>query len=134
VVHLDGAPPAAISLQVSPTGKQRVDAAVRAALQACLSGRVSRGCPPPAPSAQAAVVPGSVRGRLTGNATNGLTIFIAPGTAGLLRISGNVIVNGSFQRLDFDNQPVRKTGIVELAVSAQCYATAPSRLAWGAVS
>jgi hypothetical protein len=131
VVHLDGAPPGAIQLQVSPTGKQRVDAAVRGALQACLSGRVSRGCPLPAEST---VVPGSVRGRLTGNIADELTISIAPDAAGLLQISGNVIVNGSYQQLDFDNQPVRRTGPLELVIRARCYATAPSRLAWGAVS
>jgi hypothetical protein len=129
VVHLDGAQPAAIHSQVSPAGKQRVDAAVRAALQACLSGRVSRGCPLPAEST---VVPGSVRGRLTGNIADELTISIAPDAAGLLQISGNVIVNGSYQQLDFDNQPVRRTGPLKLVIRAQCYATAPSRLAWGA--
>lgn len=129
VVHLDGAVPQTLEPHVSPVGRQRVSDAVRAAVQACLSGRISSSCPAPV---QATVVPGSVRGRLAGDIARELTIDLDPGAAGLLDISGNVTVNGTYRRLDFDNQPVRKTGTLELAIRAKCYASVPSRLAWGA--
>jgi hypothetical protein len=127
VVHLDGPPPSPIQPNVSRRGQQRVDAAVRAAVQACVSGRASRSCPPPALNAQSPVVPGSVRGRVTGD---DLRISIAPGPAGLLKVTGNVIVKGSYQHLNFSNQPVPGTGNVELTISAQCYATDPGKIAW----
>lgn len=126
VVHLDGPPLPPIQPDVSRVGKQRVEAAVRAAVQACVSGRASRSCPRPA-SAQSPVVPGSVRGRVTGD---NLTVSIAPGPAGLLQVNGNVIVKGSYQHLNFSNQPVPGTGNVELTISAQCYATDPGKIAW----
>lgn len=129
VVHLDGAASQTLQPQVSAAGRRQVGNAVRAALQACLSGKVSSDCPPPA---QSTAVPGSVRGRLAGDVAREVSIDVDPGAAGLLDISGNVIVNGSYQELDFQNQPVHRTGTLELAVRAKCYASAPSRLAWGA--
>jgi hypothetical protein len=126
VVHLDGAAvPQKIQPVVSPAGKQRVDAAARAAVQACVSGKTSHGCPRPA---RQGVVPGSVRGRVVGNVD--LQIAAAPGARGLLKITGPVKVEGSYQQLDFNNQPVRRTGSITLMVSAQCYATSPAKIAW----
>jgi len=46
-------------------------------------------------------------------------------------ISGSVVVKGTYQRLDFDNQPVRRTEPIELEISAVCNATDPSKIVWG---
>jgi hypothetical protein len=128
VVHLNGGVPRDIQARPSPTGQRQVSDAVRAAVQACLSGKTSGGCPPPADQR---VVPGSVRGRITGNVEKQLTPSIAPGSrSGLLQIFGTLTVEGSYQQLDFDNQPVRKTGSVKLNISAQCNATNPAKLVW----
>ncbi|HEY3090587.1 MAG TPA: hypothetical protein VGJ59_21260 [Jatrophihabitantaceae bacterium] len=128
VVHLDGSGEHEIQAVPSPAGTQRVDAAVLAAVQACLGGRTSRGCPPPVDQT---IVPGSVRGRVTGNVEK-LTKSVAPGRAGLLRISGTLTVAGTYQQLDFNNQPVRRTRTLELRIDARCYATDPAKIVWGA--
>jgi hypothetical protein len=128
VIHLDGGIPPEIELHITPIGRQRVSDGVRAALRACLTGRTSRGCPRPADET---IVPGSLRGRITGGLDNDLRITVA-GAAGLLSISGNVLVNGTYQKLDFNNQPVRKASIVELTIDAHCYATNPAKIVWRA--
>jgi hypothetical protein len=131
VVHLDLAGAQVIEQKLAPqvslAGKQQVGEAVRAAVQACLSGGTSRGCPQPA---DPTVVPGSIRGRITGNLDTDRPITVASDAAGLLVISGNVVVNGTYQRLDFDNQPVRRTGTLKLMIHAQCYATDPAKIVW----
>jgi hypothetical protein len=129
VIHLDGGVPPGIQLHVTQIGRQRVSDAVRTALRACLGSRTSRGCPSPADQT---VVPGSIRGRITGDLDNDLPITVGASAAGLLSISGNVVVDGTYQKLDFDNLPVRKTGTVELTISAWCYATDPAKIVWGA--
>jgi hypothetical protein len=130
VVHMNGGVGQVIEQRLVPevslAGQHRVSDAVRAAVQACVSGRASGGCPRP-PSR---VVPGSVRGSVTGNVEKPLPMTVA-GSAGLLKISGHVTVRGSYQQLDFDNQPVRRTEPLKLEINAQCYATDPTRIAWG---
>jgi hypothetical protein len=131
VVHLNGGTVPPIRPQVSPVGQQRVSDAVRAVVQACVSGRTSGYCPPPA---DPTVVPGSVRGRIAANLDTELPISVAPGPAGVLVISGNVAVDGSYRQLDFNNQPVLRTGNVELQINARCNATNPAKLVWVATS
>lgn len=127
VVHLNGAGPRPIEPGVSRAGERRVSAAVRAAVQACLTGETKSDCPRPA---QPRVVPGTVQGRVSGNVN--VPVTVAPGPAGLLIISGTVSVNGSYQQLDFNNQPVRRTGTLNLAIHAECYATDPAKIVWTA--
>jgi hypothetical protein len=127
VVHLDGAVLQPIQPQVSRVGQQRVNDAVRAAVQACLNGRASSNCPRPA---QSGVVPGTVRGRVTGNVA--VPASVARGAAGLLVITGSVSVDGTYQQLDFNNQQVRRTGAVDLTINAECYATDPAKIVWEA--
>ena len=131
IVHLTGGTLPPIQPQLSAAGQKRVSDAVRAVVQACLSGRASGYCPPPADQT---VVPRSVRGRITGNLDKELPITFAPGPAGVLVISGEVAVNGSFRQLDFNNQSVLKTGNVALQIQAQCNATNPAKMVWGATS
>ena len=126
VVHLEGDGGQELAARLSPTGDRRVADAVRAAVQACLNGRRSQGCPQPA---AARIVPGTVRGRVTGNLEPDAATTVA-GAAALLTISGTVTANGSYQVLDFDNQPLRRTDSLKLRIHAQCYATDPTKIAW----
>lgn len=129
VVHLNGAAPAPLQLDVSPAGKQAAARAVSAAVSRCLTAQADLACP--AADDPITVVPGSVRGAVdTAHLTDHLNIQLGSDADGLVQITGTVDVNGSFQELDFNNQPVRKTGTVQLGVNATCYATSPGKIVW----
>jgi hypothetical protein len=130
VVHLNGAVPPPIQPAVSPAGKRAVGQAVADAIRACLNARNPGPCPMPADSQ---AVPGSVRGAVTGDLANQLSIDLQPGAAGLLHVTGTVDVSGSYQRLDFNNLPQHKTGMVRLSIDASCYVNQPNRIVWGEV-
>jgi hypothetical protein len=122
VVHLSGgSPPPPLQPKVSAAGKQAVAQGVAAAVTKCLDGNRDMSCPTAHDPIN--VVPGSVRG-------NDLNIEMAAGPDGLIQITGGVDVKGSFEKLDFDNQPVRKNGNVRLGINASCYATTPAKIAW----
>jgi len=127
VVHLNGAVPHTITPRVSRPGKQAVGAAVAAAVSGCIGGRASGPCPPPDDQR---VVPGSVRGTVTGDVADQMRVSVESDASGRLRVIGTVDVKGSYQRLDFDNLPVHKTGPVELSIYALCDATDPSKIVW----
>jgi hypothetical protein len=129
VVHLNGASPKPLEPRVSSAGTNAVAKAVAAAVNECLRNRADTSCP--TADDPITVVPGSVRGTVdAAGVAEHLKIQLDPNPNGLLRITGTVKVNGSFQILDFDNQPVHKTGPVQLAVSASCYASDPSNIVW----
>lgn len=130
VAHLNGGAPKSIQPKVSSAGEQAIDRAVAAAITRCISGKPSGGCP--SPDNPAGVVPGSVRGVVTGDLADHLNIQLVPDANGLVQISGVVNVKGTYQQLDFDNQPQRKSGTAQLNISAQCYVTDPGRLVWEA--
>ncbi len=127
VVHLHGFVPRIIEPEVSDQGERAVTVAVGAAVQACLDAKARASCP--APSDERAI-PGTVRGTLPADVGAKLDITVGPGPDGLLIVHGTVDVHGSYQRLDFNNLPVDKSGTVHLVIHAQCYATDPSKLVW----
>jgi hypothetical protein len=129
VVHLNGTLTTSIRPAVSPAGSQAIIRAIAADVSTCVSGTTSAACL--APDDPPGVVPGSVRGTIEGGLSD-LRIDVEPGANGLLQIDGTVDVNGTYQQLDFNNQPVRKTGPVQLEIKAQCYATSPDKLIWDA--
>jgi len=131
VVHLNGAVPNIVTPRVSPTGKEVIGSAVGAAVRSCLTADAPGPCPVPADSR---VVPGSVRGTVTGDLASQLSISIQPDANGLLAVTGVIDVKGTYQRLDFNNQPVTKTGPVELMINARCYASNPGQLVWESTS
>jgi len=129
VVHLNGASPQPLEPTVSEAGTQAVAEAVAAAVNQCLRSRADMSCP--TADDPITVVPGSVRGTVDAAAVaDHLKIELDPNANGLLKITGPVAVKGSYQVLDFDNQPVHKTGTVKLAVSAECYASNPGNIVW----
>jgi hypothetical protein len=130
VVHLSGgSPPPPLQPKVSAAGKQAVAQGVAAAVTKCLDGNRDMSCPTAHDPIN--VVPGSVRGTVdVAHVGNDLNIEMAAGPDGLIQITGGVDVKGSFEKLDFDNQPVRKNGNVRLGINASCYATTPAKIAW----
>lgn len=128
VVHLNGAAPPPLRPDVSPAGKRTVEQAVANAVRACLNAQTSGPCPAPAdPQA----IPGSVRGSVTGDLANQLSVEVEPNADGLLHVTGTLDVTGSYQQLDFNNLPERKTGTVQLTIDAHCYVNQPDRIVWG---
>ena len=131
VVHLSGSVPTELRPEVSATGRRAVADAVAAGLRACLGSQGTATCPTPA---DPRAVPGSVRGTLTGNLVDDLTVAVDAGPDGLLEVTGSVEVRGSYQQLDFNNLPTAKAGIVSLSIRAHCYATTPAKLVWETTS
>ena len=131
VVHLNGAVPNIVAPKVSSTGQEVIGSAVGAAVRSCLTGNAAGPCPVPT---DPRVVPGSVRGAVTGDLADQLSISIQPDANGLLAVTGVVDVKGTYKRLDFNNQPVTKTGPVELMINARCYASNPGKLVWESTS
>jgi hypothetical protein len=131
VVHLDGFVPSNVEPELSEVGRQAVVAAVASAVQACLDAK--RVAPCPSPNDDRAI-PGSTRGKLPRDVGAKLDVTVADGPDGRIDVSGTVTVRGRYQRLDFDNLPVTRSGNIVLAVNAHCYATGPSKLAWDASS
>ena len=132
VVHLNGGAPPPLTPKVSAAGKQAVARAVAVAVSQCLKGRADMTCP--TADDPITVIPGSVRGTVdAAHLADRLTILLADGADGAngqLAVTGGVDVNGSFQELDFDNQPVRKTGTVQLGIAATCYVNNPAKIVW----
>jgi hypothetical protein len=140
VVHLNGSVPGAIGPSVSPAGKQAVGDAIAAAVSRCARGQAPGYC---RLLIDQRVVPGSLRGTID---HDDLRIAVEKNPKklpprlgalviyGLLHVTGTVTVTGSYQRLDFDNLPVRKSGTLKLSIDAHCYATDPTKVAWGSTA
>lgn len=121
------APGRSINVDVQASGAARRDATagVSAALKTCLTGRAGATCPQPSER----YVPGSLRGALP-SAPSKLAVTVDPGSTGILDVSGNVSVVGTYRRLTFANRPVTGRGRVTVYVHAAAYAVAPLRFVW----
>jgi hypothetical protein len=124
VVHLHGTVPSKLQPRVSPAGRQAVTAAIAAMVTSCARGPASPQCPPP-DDARVRLVPRSLHGKVS---SSHLEIAADPDKNGRLHVTGTVTVTGSYQELDFDNQPGRKSGPLKLTIDAQCYAKDPIKL------
>lgn len=127
VVHLTGSVPGDIQPTVSAEGIRAVGDGVAAAVRACISGRWTSSCPA---SEDPRIVPGTIRGHISSNAAPDISVSLAARGDGLIEIGGTVKVTGSYQKLDFNNRAVTRSGTLSLVIDAQCYATDPARLAW----
>lgn len=114
-----------IYVEVSAAGRSATTAAVRTKLRRCVTGPPDTTCPLP----DERYVPGSVHGTLKDD-LNDITVEVATDPVGTLRVDAQVMVSGSYQRLDFRNQRISGRGSVELNVHAAAYAVAPLSLRW----
>jgi hypothetical protein len=125
VVHLHGTVPSVLRPRVTPAGQRAVSAAIYDLVRSCARGPASLQCPSP-DDARVRLVPGSLRGTPS---NSDLTITVDKSNAnGRLSVTGTVTVTGNYQQLDFDNQPVRKSGLLKLTIDAHCYAKDPIKL------
>lgn len=124
-VRFGADPSTEVAVEVSDAGRRAARGAVRAAVQACLSGRGDRTCPQPSER----YVPGSLRGTAD-SAVPALSVRVDNSPAGVLDVSGKVAVTGTYRRLSFENRAVAGKGTFALPVRASAYAVAPLRIAW----
>jgi hypothetical protein len=121
-----------VTVQVSSSGRTEVLAALISALQSCLSGggKAQPSCPLPSDR----YVPGSLVGTLSPNptaATAAVNLSVNNDPSGVIEIdSADVSVRGRFTTLDFNNQPIAKTGTIILPVSALVSPTSPVSVQW----
>lgn len=129
-VPLSAGPETSLKVEITPAGHNAAEDALAAALTSCLSGDASAEPRCPVPSDRA--VPGSLRARVKAtDVRHAAEVSLEASARGLLTISGTIDVSGSYDALDFENQPVAKTGAVSLPLSATAYATAPITIDWG---
>ena len=116
-----------VYVEVSPAGKRAVLAEVQRVLTACLAGRGGAACPQP----DERYVPGSIRGSVVGSLAEQVDVSLDDGTAGVLVVKGDVVVEASgYRRLTFLNRAAGGHGRVVLALHARAYAVRPLKLVW----
>jgi hypothetical protein len=119
-----------LTVQVSAAGRGTVLAAVTSALRACLARGASADPTCPLPSDR--YVPGSLRGTFPASATARLTLGVSADPSGVIEIDNATIpVTGRSTVLDFNNQPVARSGRISLPVTATIYPTTPVTIVWG---
>jgi hypothetical protein len=117
-----------LQVQVSPAGRQAVQAALSSALDSCFAGSGNPASTCPLPSAR--YVPGSLKGTVGNVSTDRLSVRVGKGPAGMLSVSGTATFTGSYERLAYDNVPKSGSGSITLPLHASAYAVAPLRLWW----
>jgi len=131
VVRFSGGGLVVAEPQVTAAARGTVQAALRDALDACLAGKSKQQALCPQPSA-GRVVPGSLRGAISGNLSDDLTVGLDSADSGLLDITATARVTGSYQALDFNNFAVTKRGTVVLRLAVRALTSAPGSLSWSA--
>jgi hypothetical protein len=117
-----------LEVAISPAGRRAIDADVLTVLQACLTGRAGAAantCPEP----DERVIPGSVRGRITGPVRHE-NLVLSPGAEGGFEYFATVPTRVSYQRLDFRNVVQTHRGQELIAVHAVGYAVTPVQVQW----
>jgi hypothetical protein len=126
----DGTASTDLTVQVSPLGRSTVLAAVTAALQACVKGGASVDPTCPLPSDR--YVPGALHGSFPASATDHLSMGVSADPSGVIEIdNATVEVTGHYTVLDFNNQPVARSGRLALPITATIYPTTPVTIVWG---
>jgi hypothetical protein len=129
LVTLTSTGPVRVGAQLSDTGRKAVEAAVRTAFASCLVRAGTRSSTPcPLTPDEYRVVPGSLRGSLTG-----ASFTIAPSLQdvdGLVRTGGTFVVRGRYQTLDFDNIASSAKATVRMPFKVALYATALAVVRW----
>jgi hypothetical protein len=124
-------------VEASPAGITAARALVVAGLRACLAATSTDPfCPVPGNgsdtgSGSVRAVPGSLRGTVGADVANSLAVTVSPDPNGVLVVAGNISVNGQYLALNYTNiATVATNPSIAVALSAQCYASAPTALTW----
>jgi hypothetical protein len=128
-VKLVAQPQTQLSVQLTDAGSAAVRAAVESALRACLAGSASADPRCPLPASRA--IPGSLRAAVSSaGVRRAAVIQLAQSTSGVIAISGTIKLTGRYTALDFENQPVVKSGAASLPLTATTPATDPITIDW----
>jgi hypothetical protein len=125
-VGFDASAVTAVLPQPTRAGRNAMLAAVRTALRSCVASHADVTCPLP----DERYVPGSVRGSLATDVRHAGVGVDSQDRAGTLIFSGDAVVDGSYQELDFQNRAITHTGYVQLEINAAAYAVPPLHLYW----
>jgi hypothetical protein len=126
VVRFAGSSTGSITAVVSAAGARSITSAVTTLLTTCLTASPpAPDCPVPSGTGLRAV-PQSLHGAMVGAPT--ISISVAPQADGKLAIAGTAHVDGSYQRLDYQNKATTTTGAVDVAFTAHSYATDPLKI------
>ncbi|HEX3335368.1 MAG TPA: hypothetical protein VHS54_02840 [Jatrophihabitans sp.] len=115
-----------VYLDVTDRARSAMLAAVRAALNTCLTGARQYACPLP----DGRSVPGSVHGRVTGAMRTTRVYLDLQNPVGRIGFEASATITGRYRRLNFHNRPVSGPGHFSLDVSAAAYAVAPLTTTW----
>jgi hypothetical protein len=97
-----------LTATLSQSAQQSLGRALDAALRACLAGTShDPHCPQPTGTRP---IPGSLRGTELPDNINPPAMVLSIRTEGLVELSGQVSVRGSWRTWDFNNQPVAHSG------------------------
>jgi hypothetical protein len=128
-VRFSAAGPHNVAVSVTSQGKDAINKAVTAALNRCLAATATDPtCPMPSDDR---AVPGTLHGSIKGSLPMPSVQIIA-NPDGRVEITGTATVNGSYNRLNFDNMPQTRTGSTQVKLAAFCYLTSPTSIVWDA--
>jgi hypothetical protein len=119
-----------LPVDLSPTGRTQITAALSGAVRRCVTSADAR-CPlSTLPPGAQPVIPGSLRGSVRGDLARTMTVRLANGPDGRVDITATATVVGSYQQLDFENVPVTRSGTVTVPLRAHCWVTSPTKIVW----
>jgi hypothetical protein len=125
-VSFDAPTTTSVYLEVTDSARSAMLAAVRTALNTCLTAARQYACPLPDQRS----VPGSVHGRVTGAMRTTRVYLDLLNPAGRIEFEASATVTGRYRRLNFHNRQVSGPAHFSLDVSAAAYAVAPLTTSW----
>jgi hypothetical protein len=132
IVHLNQHGNLRMNVVATPAGRAAAQAAMVAAVTACLHGAPIADPRCPLPDARA--VPDSLRGKPSGAYASSLQVAVNAEDDGLFEVTGTVIVSGSYTKLDFNNIASTVRGKMRVNLDALFAVGKPSGVIWQQVA
>lgn len=115
-------------IALSPQLRRQAERATQTLLAGCLAPASKDPlCPLPGLNRP---VPGSLHGTAPALATVDPRIELEPAATGVISVQARVVVQGSWQVWDFENQVVQRRGPVPVLLSAQVFLDRPTQAYW----
>ena len=132
-IGFDSTSPLQLAVEVTPSGRQALQAALATRLRACFArGNASAAwCPLPAGDR---FVPGSLHGALSPRPADFLHFTVSGSADGNITLDGEVTFVGTYRKLDFENTAHEGHGTLQLLVHGSAPATGRLAVRFGAVS